>query len=175
MSDHDISLQGFDNAATSGDLSPAESPSNADSSGAAGSEGSKSGTQWRGNNRYWNLRKRVMDFALRIIKVYTALPTTTVAQVLGRQLLRSGTSVGAHFVEGHRAKSTADFVSKLEGAMQELEESLYWLELLVRDGIFAESRMMPLASEANQLLAIFVSIVKTSKSRPRKASKKTKR
>ena len=71
-----------------------------------------------------------MEFALRIIKLYAALPKTTEAQVLGKQILRSGTSVGAHYREACRAKSDADFISKIEGALQELDETLYWLELL---------------------------------------------
>ncbi|MDQ4120045.1 MAG: four helix bundle protein [Acidobacteriota bacterium] len=69
-----------------------------------------------------DLKKRTKDFALRIIRLYIALPKTTEAQVLGKQVLRSGTSVGAHYRESCRAKSNADFISKVEGALQELEE-----------------------------------------------------
>ena len=79
-----------------------------------------------------DLRKRTKEFALRIIKLYTALPKTTEAQILGKQILRSGTSVGAHYREACRAKSNADFISKIEGGLQELDETLYWLELLAR-------------------------------------------
>ena len=86
------------------------------------------------------LRTRTRQYALRIIRLYSALPKTTEAQVLGRQLLRSGTSVGAHYREAHRAKSNADFVSKIEGGLQELEETGYWLELL------HEAQIMPEAS-----------------------------
>jgi four helix bundle protein len=79
-----------------------------------------------------DLRTRTKQFALRIIRLYGALPSGNVAQVLGKQLLRSGTSVGAHYREGCRARSTAEFVSKLEVGLQELDESAYWLELLVK-------------------------------------------
>ena len=77
-----------------------------------------------------DLIERTTRFALQIIEPYSTLPKTTVAQVLGRQLLRSGTSVGAQYREANRAKSTADFMSKIEGALQELDETSYWLELL---------------------------------------------
>ena len=79
-----------------------------------------------------DLRERTKKFALRIIKLYTALPRRGDAQVLGSQLLKSGTSVGAHYREACRAKSNADFISKIEGALQELDESSYWLELIER-------------------------------------------
>ena len=72
-----------------------------------------------------DLKTRTKQFALRVIHLYGALPNTTVAQVLGKQLLKSGTSVGAHYREGCRARSNAEFISKLEGGLQELEESAY--------------------------------------------------
>src|SRR5947208_16550164 len=101
-----------------------------------------------------DLRQRTKAFALRIIKLYVALPKTTEAQVIGKQVLRSGTSVGAHYREACRAKSDADFISKIEGGLQELEETLYWLELLSEAEIFAKDRLKPLQGEANELLAI---------------------
>jgi len=76
-----------------------------------------------------DLKERTREFALRIVRCYAALPRTTVAQVLGKQMLRAGTSVGAHYREGVRSRSDAEFVSKLDGALQELEETCYWLEL----------------------------------------------
>lgn len=109
------------------------------------------------------LRARTKIFALRIIRLYVSLPKTTQAQVLGKQVLRSGTSVGAHYREGQRAKSDADFISKLEGALQELDETAYWLELLVESKIVAESKLMPLMKETDELIAIFVSIVNKMK------------
>ncbi|MGH9900349.1 MAG: four helix bundle protein, partial [Pyrinomonadaceae bacterium] len=77
-----------------------------------------------------DLRQRTKAFALRIVKMYAALSKSAEAQVIGRQVLRSGTSVGAHYREACRARSDADFISKIEGSLQELEETIYWLELL---------------------------------------------
>jgi four helix bundle protein len=96
---------------------------------------------------------------LRIIKLYAALPKTTEAQVIGKQVLRSGTSVGAHHREAQRAKSTADFINKMEGGLQELDETGYWLELLSESGIVSESKLAALRKETEELIAIFVSIV----------------
>jgi four helix bundle protein len=81
-----------------------------------------------------NLITRTKDFALAIIRLYATLPKKTEAQILGRQILRSGTSVGAHYREAQRAKSNADFISKIEGGLQEIEETCYWLELLGNPG-----------------------------------------
>ncbi|MCX7841413.1 MAG: four helix bundle protein [Anaerolineae bacterium] len=105
------------------------------------------------------LRARTKNFALRIIRLYASLPKTTEAQVIGRQVLRSGTSVGAHYREAQRAKSNADFVNKIEGALQELDETAYWLELLVESGIVPEKKLKPLMQETDELIAIFVTIV----------------
>lgn len=90
-----------------------------------------------------NLKRRTKDFALQIIRLYCSLPKTPLAQVLGKQLLKSGTSPGAHYREVLRARSTAEFISKLEGGLQELEEA-YWLELLVESDIMQEDKMKPL-------------------------------
>jgi four helix bundle protein len=84
-----------------------------------------------------DLRIRTKEFALRVIRLYSSLPTCIEAQVIGKQLLRSGTSVGAHYREATRARSNAEFISKLEGGMQELEESGYWLELLAEAHILS--------------------------------------
>ena len=112
-----------------------------------------------------DLRVRTKVFALRIIKLYTALPGTVEAQVLGKQILRSGTSVGAHYREECRAKSDADFVSKIEGGLQELEETLYWLELMAEAKIFSEERIKPLCEESEELLSMFVTMVKNVKAK----------
>ncbi len=74
-----------------------------------------------------DLKARTRQFALQVIRLYVSLPQTTEAQVIGRQLLRAGTSVGAHYREAQRAKSDADFISKIEGGLQELEETQYGL------------------------------------------------
>jgi four helix bundle protein len=78
-----------------------------------------------------DLRQRTEDFALRVIKMYTALPKATEAQVIGNQVLRSGTSIGAHYREAYCGRSGAEFISKLEMALQELDETVYWLRLLI--------------------------------------------
>jgi four helix bundle protein len=110
-----------------------------------------------------DLRKRTKEFALRIIKLYAALPKTVEAQILGKQLLKSGTSVGAHYREACRAKSDADFISKIEGALQELDETQYWLEVIGDGNILAWSRLQSLYDEAGELLAMFVTMVKNVK------------
>ena len=110
-----------------------------------------------------DLRKRTKLFALRIIKLYSSLPKTTEAQVLGKQLLRSGTSVGAHYREAKRARSTAEFISKVEGGLQELDETIYWLELLSESQIVPESRLSSLKDEAEELMKILVASAKTAK------------
>ncbi len=107
-----------------------------------------------------DLRKRTKEFALRIIKLYAALPKSTEAQVIGKQLLRSGTSVGAQYREACRAKTNADFISKIEGALQELDETLYWIELLAEAKIITPTRLEPLERETHELIAMFVSMAK---------------
>ena len=87
-----------------------------------------------------DLRTRTSDFALRIVKLYASLPKTTEAQVLGKQVLRSGTSVGANYCEGNRAKSDADIVNKFESVLQELDETDYWLDLLIKSGILPSKK-----------------------------------
>ena len=109
------------------------------------------------------LRSRTKEFALGIIRLYVALPKTTQAQVLGKQVLRSGTSVGAHYREGQRAKSEADFISKMEGGLQELDETGYWLGLLVESKIVSENKLASLRKETDELTAIFVTIVNKMK------------
>jgi four helix bundle protein len=115
-----------------------------------------------------DLRSRTSEFALRIIRLYVTLPKTTEAQVIGKQVLRSGTSVGAHYREGHRAKSDADIVNKFEGALQELDETDYWLDLLVKAEIVSASKLEPLIKETNELIAIFTTIVTKIKNRMNK-------
>src|SRR5947207_3340704 len=91
-----------------------------------------------------DLRTRTKRFALRIIRLYTALPNSNSAQVIGKQVLRCGTSVGAHYREASRARSDAEFISKLEVALQELDEAAYWLELLVESEIVAAEKLAEL-------------------------------
>ncbi len=110
-----------------------------------------------------DLMKRTKSYALRIIRLYVALPKTTEAQVSGKQVLRSGTSIGAHYREGNRAKSDADFISKMETALQELDETAYWLELIIEANIFNEQKVSPVIQETKELNAIFTTIVKKVK------------
>lgn len=112
-----------------------------------------------------DLKERTKAYALRIIRLFGALPKGTDAQVLGRQVLRSGTSVGAHYREATRARSIAEFVSKMEGGLQELEETAYWLELLLESEIVPPQKLTELCRETDELLAIFVSSVNTAKQR----------
>lgn len=110
---------------------------------------------------------RTKAFALRIIRLYVALPKSTEAQVLGKQLLRSGTSVGAQLREGKRSRSNAEMISKIESALQELEETGYWLELLMGASIIKAQLLADLQRETDELIAILVTSVKTLKSRQR--------
>jgi len=115
-----------------------------------------------------DLRARTKAFALRIIRMYVALPKSVEAQVLGKQVLRSGTSVGAHYREAQRAKSDPDFISKMESGLQELDETTYWLELLSESNILPNARLQPLHDEAEELIAIFTTVVLKVKARTRK-------
>ncbi|MGN6555187.1 MAG: four helix bundle protein [Verrucomicrobiota bacterium] len=110
-----------------------------------------------------DLRDRTRDFALRIIRMFTALPKTTEAQILGKQVLRSGTSVGANYREAYRSRSKAEFVAKAGDCLREIEETGYWLELLVEGGIVRAEKLAPLRQECGELIAIFVTIVRKAK------------
>src|SRR6266511_4511134 len=110
-----------------------------------------------------DLRKRTKMFALRIIKLYASLPKSTEAQILGKQVVRSGTSVGAHYREAKRARSTAEVISKVEVTLQELDETIYWLELLWESQTVTEARLSSLKDEAEQLMKILVTSAKTAK------------
>jgi four helix bundle protein len=112
-----------------------------------------------------DLKTRTKELALRVIRLFSALPNKTVARVIGKQILRSGTSVGAHYREGMRARSTAEFISKIEGGLQELEETAYWLELLSEVGFFPKGRLTDLRGEVDELTAIFTACAKNAKKR----------
>jgi four helix bundle protein len=117
-----------------------------------------------------DLRTRTKNYALRMIRLFRALPRKDiVAGVLGKQLLRSATSVAAHYREACRAKSDLDFISKLEGAQQERDESDLWLELISDSGVIKPSRVEPLRQETNELIAIFVTMTKKVKARRKHA------
>jgi four helix bundle protein len=112
-----------------------------------------------------DLKMRTKAFALRIIRLYVALPKRAEAQVIGKQLLKSGTSVGAHYRESLRVRSDAEVVSKLEGGLQELEETQYWLELLAEADIVPAKLLSALIKEVDELIAILVTCVKRVKER----------
>src|SRR5262249_4340180 len=105
-----------------------------------------------------DLRVRTKQFALRVIRLFSALPRRAEADVIGKQLLRSGTSVGANFREAHRARSDAEFVSKVGDCLKELDETCYWLELLIEAELVAQDRLSPLLDERNQLIAVLTTI-----------------
>lgn len=112
----------------------------------------------------YELLKRTKTYALRVIKAVQALPRNDVSDVLGRQLLRAGTSVGANYRAACRAKSTTDFVNKLKIVEEECDESLYWMELMIESGLIRLRRLELLMQEGDELLAIFVSAIKTTRS-----------
>ncbi len=112
-----------------------------------------------------DLKFRTKSFALRIIKMYSKLPKTNEAQVIGKQVLRSGTSVGANYREANRSRSDAEFVAKIGDCLKELDETEYWLELLVESTIVSLEKMSGLLDETNQLIAVFTTISKNTKTR----------
>ena len=115
-------------------------------------------------NEEKDLLPRTKMFARRIIRLYCSLSKTDiVAQVLGKQVLRSGTSVGANYREANRARSKAEFISKMGDCLKEADETLYWLELLLEEKIVQMTKLQPLAAEANELVAIFIIILKKAR------------
>jgi four helix bundle protein len=111
------------------------------------------------------LKKRTKQFAIRIVRLYRALPRRDEARVIGRQVLRSGTSVAANYRAVCRARSKAEFVAKIGVVVEEIDETVFWLELLVEAGIVPQSRMESLQKEATELLAIFAASQHTARSR----------
>ena len=111
-----------------------------------------------------DLKPRTKAFALRVIRMYSKLSRSdAVAQVLGKQVLRSGTSVGANYREASRGRSKAEFISKIGDCLKEIEETEYWLELLMESGCVSPTRMAGLLDETRQLTAIFTTIDNNSK------------
>lgn len=109
------------------------------------------------------MKQRTKSFALRIIELVDNLPGGRAAEVIGRQLLRSGTSVGANYRAACRAKSVADFIAKMGIVEEEADECIYWMELLMEAKILPPARLQALMSEADELVAITVSSIKTAK------------
>ena len=113
--------------------------------------------------KHQNLQDRTRKFALTVIKFAEHLPHDETSKVIGRQLLRSGTSVGANYRSVCRAKSKADFISKMGTVLEEADESMFWIELLVEAGKARSEVAQPLIAEANELVAIAASSINTAR------------
>ena len=109
------------------------------------------------------MKARTKQYGLRVIKAVQALPNDRVSNVLGSQLLWSGTSVGANYRAACRAKSTADFINKLKIVEEEGDESLYWMEMLVESGLMPVQKLSPLMKEGDEILAITVASLKSNR------------
>jgi len=117
------------------------------------------------NASFNRLRDLTKTFALRIIELVESLPKGRTADVLGRQLLKAGTSVGANYRAACRAKSPADFISKMGTVEEEADETIYWMELLIESGLVQQKDLDSLLDEANQIIAMTVSSIKTARRR----------
>lgn len=111
-----------------------------------------------------NLQKRTKRFAIEVIQAFSALPKIEPARVIGRQFLRSGTSVAANYRAACRARSLADFISKLAIVFEEADETLFWLDLLIDSKLVAPESVAPIRDECCQLVKIFSSSLATAKS-----------
>jgi four helix bundle protein len=111
------------------------------------------------------LRGRTKKFSLGIIKLCEALPKSRTAEIIGRQLLRSGTSVGANYRSAKRARSKAEFIAKMGIVEEESDECLYWMELLIESGMITEDLIGDLMNEADEILAMSVASIKTARRR----------
>ena len=110
------------------------------------------------------MKSRTKEFALRVVRLVQALPRGQMADILGKQLLRSGTSVGANYRAACRAKSRADFISKMGIVEEEADESMYWMELLIESRLVRHDDVADLLDEADQLVAMTVSSIQTARS-----------
>ncbi len=110
-----------------------------------------------------DIKKRTKQFGLRIVKLVDALPNTDAGRVLGRQVLRSGTSVGANYRAACRGRSLAEFVAKLGNVEEEADETAYWLEMVMESGLMAPALVEPLHQEAEELTAIMAASKKTAR------------
>ena len=108
------------------------------------------------------MQQRTKQFALRIIKLYQALPKSGEAQVIGKQVLRSGTSVGSNYRATCRSRSSKEFYSKLSIVIEEADESMFWLELLIESGIVKPSLLQDLLTENEEIVKILVTARKNS-------------
>ena len=113
-------------------------------------------------NEERDLQDRTKRFALSIIRTFSVIPKAAEAQILGKQMLRSGTSVGANYREAYRGRSKAEFIARCGDSLRELEET-YWIELLLEAGIVSPEKLAALRQECDELIAIFVTILRRSK------------
>ncbi len=120
-----------------------------------------------------DLKQRTKKFALEVISFVEGLPKDETARILGRQLLRSGTSAGANYRTAKRARSNADFISKMGIVEEEADESGYWIELLTESGKTAAAKSANLLRESNELVAIAVASINTARQGPRNAERGT--
>jgi four helix bundle protein len=112
-------------------------------------------------------KKRTKQLALRVIKTVEVLPKNRTADVIGRQLIRSGTSIGANYRGACRGKSTADVIAKLRIVEEEADESAYWMELLIESGLLPEARLSELLQETNEIIVMTVASIRTLQKRDR--------
>ena len=110
-----------------------------------------------------DLKQRTKLFVLAVIIFVESLPKSRTAEIIGRQLLRSGTSVGANYRSACRARSAADFIAKMTIVEEEIDECIYWMELLIESGTIELKNASSLMKEANELLAITVASIKTAR------------
>lgn len=113
----------------------------------------------------FDLRDRTKDFALRIVRMFVDLPDSDEARILGEQALRAGTAVGAHYREAHRHRAKPEFAAKIGDCLKELDETAYWLELLIEGNLVPAARLASLQDETHQLLAILTTIAKNARSK----------
>jgi len=109
------------------------------------------------------LKARTKQFAIRIVRVFKSLPKNDEARIIGKQLLRAGTSVAANYRAVCRSRSKAEFISRISVVVEEADETAFWLELLIETSIIPEVRLRDLLTEANELLAIFAASLWTAR------------
>ena len=114
-------------------------------------------------------KQRTRTFALRVVRLVGALPNSRTARVLGQQLLRCGTSVGANYRSACRARSRADFIAKMGIVEEECDESLYWVGLLIESGDLRADLVQHLIQEANEILSMVVASINTARARKESA------
>lgn len=115
------------------------------------------------------LKSRTKQFSLRVIRLFKGLPRSEEAKIIGRQVLRSGTSIGANYRAACRVRTSKEFASKIRIVVEEADETAYWLELLIEGGIVAKNRLDALLAEINELVAIFAASLHTVQARNRRS------